>query len=260
VGVVRLPAPFVSELEPLLVTAPSTRCGTTLLQRLICSAPNAMLFGETVGSDVEIGLNFGYARATMYEMNRAVIETKLEAVYAGDVNKWLLDLAPETQPYIAALRAYYEQPLLACRDSAARRGRNVWGLKYPRWPAPVIDLLRAALPRARWIYIHRNLLDCVKSAKARGELRRPGDVAAYAQEWSANRAHVLSLPASERVLVLDYDDLLRDAEAFLRRVEQHSGAAPIDRGVLAHKVNDSSGYLAPAELTDEERAVVERFA
>jgi hypothetical protein len=54
-GVSRVPAEFLSELEPLFVTAPVTRCGTTLLQRLICSAPNALLFGESVAADMETG-------------------------------------------------------------------------------------------------------------------------------------------------------------------------------------------------------------
>ena len=151
-----------------------------------------MLFGESVAGDVELGLTVGYARAVMYDMNRFAIEAKLEAVREGDVNKWLLDLTPEVAPYLAALRAYYESPLLACRDSAARMGREVWGVKYPRWPPHIIELLRA------------------------------------------------------------------DPEAFLRRVEEHSGARPIDRAVLTHKVNDSSGYIAPAELTPEELAIVEQ--
>jgi len=247
-----VPTEFVSELEPLFVTAPSTRCGTTLLQRLICSAPNALLFGESVAGDLEMAINVTFTRAVMYDMNRGEVQEKIDAVYAGDVNRWLLDLTPPIGEYLGALRREYESPLIGARDSAARRGRDVWGVKYPRWPATMINLLRTLFPRSRWIYIHRDIADCLRSAKARGEVPMAGDVVAYAREWSANLTSVLSQPRDERFLVVDYADLARDAEAFLRRIEQFSGARPIDRSVLARRVNDSDGYLQPVELTDAE--------
>lgn len=257
-GVMPIPAEFVSELEPLFVTAPSTRCGTTLLQRVICSAPNALLFGESIASDLEMAINVTIGRAMVYDMNRADVNEKIEAVYAGDVNRWLLDLTPPIDEYLGALRREYESPLVGARDSASRRGRDVWGVKYPRWPATMIELLRTLIPRGRWIYIHRDIADCLRSAKARGEVPRSGDVAAYAQEWSANLTSVLALPRDERFVIIDYADLARDPEAFLRRIEEHSGARPINRNVLASRVNDSEGYLQPVELTAAEMEIAER--
>ena len=251
-GVSRVPAELLSELEPLFVTAPVTRCGTTLLQRLICSAPNALLFGESVAADMENGLSISYARALMYDMGRGEVREKLDAVLSGDVNRWLFDLTPGIDEYLPALRGQYESPLIGARNSAAKHGRTVWGVKYPRWPGSAIELLRSVIPRSRWIYIHRDLLECLRSAKGRGEFLRPNDVAAYAQEWNANMSFAMSLPPDERFLILDYADLARDPEAFLRRIEEHSGARPIDRNVLRHRVNDSEGYLPPVELTDAE--------
>jgi hypothetical protein len=251
-GVTGVPPELVSELEPLFVTAPVTRCGTTLLQRLICSAPNALLFGESVATDMENGLFISYPRALMYDTSRGEVRDKLDAVLSGDVNRWLLDLTPGIDEYLPALRRQYESPLIGARDSAARHGRAIWGVKYPRWPASRIDLLRSVIPRGRWIYIHRDVIECLRSAKGRGELVRPGDVAAYAQEWTMNLTFALSQPRDERFLIVDYADLARDPEAFLRRIEQHSGARPIDRDVLRHRVNDSEGYLPPVELTDAE--------
>jgi len=251
-GLIDAPAEFVSELEPLFVTAPTTRCGTTLLQRLICSAPNALLFGETVAGDLETAINFTFMKARMYDMNRAEVQQKIDAVVAGDVNRWLLDLTPPIGEYLGALRGEYEAPLIGARDSAARRGRNVWGVKYPRWPATMIELLRTLIPRGRWIYIHRDITDCLRSAKARGEVPRASDVAAYAHEWSTNLSYAMSLPRDERFLIVDYADLARDPEAFVRRIEEQGGAGPIDRTVLSHRVNDSEGYLQPVELPAQE--------
>jgi len=253
-GVTHVPPEFASELDPLFVTAPITRCGTTLLQRLICSAPNALLFGESVAGDIETAMSLSYARALMYDMSRDAVRAKLESVLAGGVNRWLFDLTPDIDEYLRALRGQYESPLIGARDSAAKHGRAVWGVKYPRWQAATIDLLRAMIPRSRWIYIHRDILACLRSAKGRGDLLRPGDEVLFAQEWAANLDFALTLPRDERLLFLDYDDLARDPEAFLRAVEELSGAKPIDRSVLAHRVNDSEGYLPPVELTEHEVA------
>jgi len=255
-----IPAPpeFVSELEPLFVTAPVTRCGTTLLQRLICSAPNALLFGETVASDLETALSFSSARAFMYAAHRDELRGKLDGVLAGDVNRWLLDLTPHPEDYLKALRGEYEAPLIGARDSAAKHGRAVWGVKYPRWPAGMINLLRMMIPRSKWIYIHRDIVDCLRSAKARGELPYPGDAAAYAQEWATNLTFAMSLPRDERFLVIAYEELAQDSETFLRKIEVISGARPIDRAVLAHRVNDSEGYLPPVELTEAEMEIALR--
>jgi len=191
-------------------------------------------------------------------MNRGEVDQKIEAVFAGDVNRWLIDLTPPIGEYLAALRGLYEAPLIGARDSAARRGRDVWGVKYPRWPAPMIQLLRALIPRGRWIYIHRDIEPCLRSAKARGEVQTAGDAASYAQEWSMNLGQMLAMPPDERFLIVDYADLARDREAFLRRIEEHSGAGPIDRSVLSHRVNDSEGYLQPVELTEQEAAIARR--
>jgi hypothetical protein len=188
----------------------------------------------------------------MYDMGRGEVREKLDAVLSGDVNRWLFDLTPGIDEYLPALRGQYESPLIGARNSAAKHGRTVWGVKYPRWPGSTIDLLRSVIPRSRWIYIHRDLLECLRSAKGRGEFLRPNDVAAYAQEWNANMSFAMSLPPDERFLIVDYADLARDPEAFLRRIEEHSGARPIDRNVLRHRVNDSEGYLPPVELTDAE--------
>lgn len=254
------PPELTSELTPLFVTAPTTRCGTTLLQRLICSAPNAILFGETVAADLQTALGVTLGRAQLYSMHREFFVTKLAALRNGGVNEWLIDLTPDLAEYLVAMRASYEALLLACRDSAARDGRTVYGVKYPGIIPPLVNALRLLLPQSKWIFIHRELDSCLRSAKARGDLQHQSQLQQYCQEWNANMEYLLSLPPDERTLVLRYDELRADANAFIDRVEAFTGAKPIDRSVLQHRVNDPSGYLQPVELTNEERSVAETIA
>src|SRR5688500_20147813 len=55
-----------------------------------------------------------------------------------------------------------------------------------------------------------------------------------------------------RVMVLSYDQLTADAETTLQRLEAFTGVTRIDRGVLAHRVNE---WSRDDERRSEERRV-----
>ena len=52
-----LPQQLISDLDPLVITSPVIRSGTTLLQRLLCSSPSALIYGELCAQDLEFFLN-----------------------------------------------------------------------------------------------------------------------------------------------------------------------------------------------------------
>jgi hypothetical protein len=52
------PSNFLSlDLDPLIIGSPTPRCGTTLLQRLLCSSQHALIYGEKCAQDLELFLN-----------------------------------------------------------------------------------------------------------------------------------------------------------------------------------------------------------
>lgn len=48
-----LPAIFITERSLIIITLPTIRSGTTLPQRLLCSATNALIYGATCAQDLE---------------------------------------------------------------------------------------------------------------------------------------------------------------------------------------------------------------
>jgi hypothetical protein len=82
----------ISKLAPIVISSPTTRSGTTLLQRLLCSSDNAIVYGEVCSSDLDLYLNFFINRAMMYQFNRAKLDSSLEMFKQGEVNDWILDL------------------------------------------------------------------------------------------------------------------------------------------------------------------------
>ena len=248
---------IASELDPLIVTAPSIRCGTTLLQRLICSAPNGLLYGEPVANDLFNALQLNSAQVAMYEQYRGQVGESLAAFREGKSDDWMIDLMPDLDGYLRAFADGHLAPIAYCRDFARNAGRPVWGMKYPGWGAGPLNLIRNSLPRAKVIFIHRDIVPVLRSAKARGSVRRLAGVKAFCAQWASNMKAVAQLRESPNALVIDYDDLVRDAELVLQRIEAFAGLEPIDRAVLAQRVNTFGGVIPPAELKDEEMAAAE---
>src|SRR2546428_5771682 len=91
---------IVSDLDPLVITAPTIRSGTTLLQRLLCSSHRALIYGELCAQDLEIFLNLYAFKSQQYNSRREEAAVALEQVLAGDVNNWIPGLMPEISGYL----------------------------------------------------------------------------------------------------------------------------------------------------------------
>src|SRR5882762_4089850 len=170
---------FQTDFDPLIVCSPTIRSGTTLLQRLLCSARNALIYGERCGEEVEFFLKVYTSKALLYHGNRRHFAAGLDQVLRGEVNDWILDLMPDIDDFLEELGRSCFAWLAHFRDSAARAGRPVWGFKYPGWPPPTLRLVRQLLPRSRFLYVHRDILDCLKSARARDSVRSVPEVQAF---------------------------------------------------------------------------------
>ena len=76
----------VSSLDPIIVTSPTIRSGTTLLQRLLCSSGNALVYGEECGKDLELFLQLYASKVTMYAHSRQRFSSRLEGVLGGSAD------------------------------------------------------------------------------------------------------------------------------------------------------------------------------
>ena len=84
------------ELDPLVITAPTIRSGTTLLQRLLCSSRKALIYGELCAQDLEFFLHFYTCKVQQYDCRREEVATSLHKVLSGEVNDWQVINATNT--------------------------------------------------------------------------------------------------------------------------------------------------------------------
>jgi hypothetical protein len=258
-----LPASFITDLNPLIIASPTIRSGTTLLQRLLCSATNALIYGETCAHDLELFMTVCQSRALMYGAGKPGYAASLSQVQAGDVNDWILDLMPNIDGYLDHLGRSCFGLLTYCRDYAVAAGRPVWGLKAPGIKIPTLDLIRQTMPQARFIYIHRDVVDCLRSAKARQAVRSEPEVKEFCQSWAVNLRYALKFSHEPFMHMLNYAELIAEPEKCLPLIAAFAGTQAIRADVLRRKINtrahDASasapGYIEPATLTDAEMRI-----
>ncbi len=257
----------MSDPKPILITSPTIRCGTTLLQRLLCSSSNALIYGEEIGKDLELQLQIFASRKMVYMHSRQRFASSLDRVMQGDTNDWIPDLMPDIDAYLAALREGSFAGLSYCQQHAEKNGRELWGFKYPGWQPHLIRLLCDVISGTSVIYIFRELADCVRSAKAWGEIRSEAETQQFCAQWAAHLMFIQQWQNSRSVLILRYEDLTKEPDRTIGELCNFLPFKGIKPGVLQHKINnmtegvdsrrDHHGYIEPATLTELEFGFIE---
>ena len=223
--------------SPLLILAAGQRCGSTLLQRLLSSHPDVLIWGEHAGQ------------------LRPVLDAgdRLRAWSAGDGRhgrigyahsghqSFMANLTPEAEHIDQAVRAFVET-LFA--EPAREIGRPVWGFKEVRYGLAEAIALRALFPGCRVVHIVRDPRSILRSLdvweRAEGPWRRAATTVAIA-DWTRVGRSFWS--ASEElpcwVLRLRYEDLIAEPAQWCARIGEHCGleAKLFDPGVFDKRIH-----------------------
>lgn len=242
--------------SPVIVISPAVRAGTTLVQRLLCSAPNTLIYGDLVGQEMEFFAKYSNSKEQMMRLQAGQIAPVRTAVLAGRTDDFITPLAPTLACYTNSLHDAALTWLGGCAAEAASAGRPVWGWKLAGADALALPRLAAWLPEARWVWVERNLADCFRSAKAAGLMIGATDAAVFARHSVSSRAAFS--PFLEQALVIDYATMTADPAGTVKRLEEHTGARGISEKAFRVRVNrtGSADWLPPADLTPEEEAAL----
>lgn len=251
---------------PVIVTSPATRCGTTLVQRLLCASDNGFIYGEEIGSQFRTLAGLFAVQIRACDTNRAAMDDAFALALAGGLRDWRPGLTPPSQVVLNAwTQAFYQLPMsLAAFGQGV--GRPIWGFKWPGCPADTARTFMTLMPRTKVVYVLRNVIDALKSAKARLFVLDAAGAAAFCAEWAASVQAYMAMAEDPRVLVLRYEDLIADREAGLALLTAFTGVEGIRRSEFDLKVNtfegdeagghSPTGYIAPQPLTEEDWAVL----
>jgi hypothetical protein len=226
--------PMPAAGQPIFLLAAGWRSGSTLLQRLIVSSGEALVWGEPYG---RAGILPALARATMTFQP----DWPADAAIAGEHplrsaslhEQWIANLYPEPRSLRAALRALLDELLMT---PAKRRGFARFGLKEVRLSATDAEWLEWLYPDARFVFLVRNPWDAWASMKGHTWYWRWPDhpvstAHSFAQVWSGLLATFRHWQRPSGVF-LRYEDLRRP-DFDLDPLREHLRLARIDSSVRA---------------------------
>jgi hypothetical protein len=256
-----------ADIQPILILAPTTRCGSTLLQRAINERAQAIIYGENfiflesapimVSSDVET-IN-GKIRATAATLARFL---------GGEKGMDASALFPDYGAYRRLLWESFFRLAAFYRDRSRQYGYERWGLKHQITNLAGFHRFLQLIPRYASVTLYRDLVAVARSMQSRWpeNLKTEAQCFAIGKRWRQNLQYLMKLEPG-RNLVVRYEDLAADSEPCIARIEAHLGLA-LSRAAFAKKVNahtfdPASGrageiYRAPTELpTSKIRALLD---
>lgn len=254
--------------KPICIASPVRRSGTTLIQRLLSSAPNALIYGESCANDFQMLAGIYANKESLLLHAKDWRNDQLAKVLNGSVNDWIPDLMPDIDYFLSN----YKKILYALVENyggyAQEQGRSVWGMKMPEWHPGNLNLIRQLLPGTKIIYLHRILEDCVRSAKGIEMVINEQELRQFCHIWKQYRDFALANFQGDEVLHLHYEDLLKAPEQWITKLETFSGAVGIQASVLDVRVNTYANdqrlqpeehYLKPAVLSEEEQNIIAEY-
>lgn len=214
---------------PLVVLGAGQRCGSTLLQRLISSHPDAFIWGEQRGHLEKIlGVVEGL-REYNEERGWAGRDEFGRQGYQG----FMANLMPESAVVNKAFAAF-------CTRLFAAEGARVWGFKEVRYDLRFAERLRRFLPGTRVIFVVRDPRNVLRSLDEweQSEWWSRAETQEAITNWQRIASSFLestTLP----VLSLRYEDYTVDPASTARRVGAFAGLDPagFDMSVFDRKVH-----------------------
>ena len=206
---------------PIFIFSGGWRSGSTMVQRLICSDPGVLVWGEPFGDHVPIPR----MASMFYGMDSNVLHrTAAIDNFEGALHEqWIANLNPGIGELRLAHRATIDQLL---GTTAEQRGFHRWGAKWVRLTADHAAYLRWLYPHAKLVFLVRHVLSSYRSYKkkkwytVKPEFMTRG-VAKFASHWSILTASFMKHANTLNAKLVRYEDLieggqtLEELESFL---------------------------------------------
>ncbi len=244
-------APLPTANRPVFLFASAWRAGSTLLQRLICSTDEIVIWGEPYGNAGLLNALAASSRPLLAEdwLDPRHFPAGPEALH-GMSGRWVANLYPRPEDLRASYRAQLDRWLQA---PAQRAGVPRFGLKEVRCDVETAQFLHWIYPDARFVFLVRNPFDAWSSFKGVSWVHTaPDRVVTTAAEFGALWQHNTSsfLRWTDRAgLMLRHEDIVT-GKIPLVGIGAHCGLKTISPAPLKRRLRGID--KPPVQPTPEE--------
>ena len=243
--------------QPIFVCSVGWRSGSTLLQRLLMTDPQVLVWGEPMDRiavldrlvDLVSGIGPDWPAPDHYYSRRGPVDL---------TRHWVANLAPDPADFRAGLRGLLDGWLAA---PARRRGFARWGVKEVRWSGDQARLLKWLYPDARFVLLVRHPVLAYLSVREwalsgggdglwiRLPDRHVGDLETFARFRNALAVSWTAAATDLSAVVIRYEDMVAGRVDFAA-VGASLGLSLAPETALRARVGGSSAGMA---ISPEER-------
>jgi hypothetical protein len=238
--------------DPVFVLAGGGRTGSTLLQRLLLSTREVLVWGEHEGAFVE---HLAAIEARVAARNRVEGAGALGRFLANGHNDWVANMLPDATGFRSGARAYFEASL---GEQARQLGFPRWGVKEIRYGLEAGLFLHALYPNARFIVLIRHPAACLRSIKGTSWYGKDygADPRAFTSTWARLTRELVELKSRvAQAALVKYEELTAaDTSAVVARIAAVSGVAVerFDVATFRHRVRGTPTQPAPLDQADRD--------
>lgn len=236
---------------PIFLLSASWGAGSTLLQRLIMSDQESMLWGEPFDHAVPI-CRLAQTIAPVHD------RWPLQKYFTPPVDdeplemQWVANLTPPVERFWEAHRSFLQAWL---QEPAREQGRRRWGLKEVRLTADHARYLQWLFPRARFVFVYRDVLASWRSCQNVKWLSvwpdyKVSRASAFAHHWQHLLSGFLDAKNELDAFVVRYEDLAA-GEIDLDQLAAHVGARSLDPAVLDVRLGERGKKKRAVSFVDE---------
>ncbi|MFC5468072.1 sulfotransferase [Cohnella suwonensis] len=221
----------------IVISAAAHRSGSTLLQRIVNSRKENLIWGEHRGVLTDF-LDI-YKKVRHYSMD---FRRERQAYFESEENPntWIATMTPEhdyvERAMVESVRAFLDSLYAQFRDTHDRIG-----FKEVRYGELELKLLRKCYPQAAFLLLVRHPVATWRSlVNCRGWYKE--DAAETADRWSRNASGYLSFAEKDSLShLIRYEDLVAGDPATLRTVAETAGLSEDRiRDVLGSRIGSTA--------------------
>lgn len=245
--------------QPIFILSSSWRAGSTLLQRIVTSDANVLVWGEPYDKCNPV--------QSMSDMLRPLNASWPPSDYFRDdfsnlSDQWIANLYPNLEAMLHAHKAFLNTLFV---EPAKKSGFTQWGLKEVRFGLKEILYLKLFFPNAKFLLLNRDLNDAFSSYRKFSKNMHWCDIwpnkpiynaYKFAKHHKRLNNDFLTISSEFSDLIVDYNAMTTD-ENMLKAIDEHCNIT-CDRNVLIKKVGsgDDKSPKTSANLSIKDKALL----